>query len=91
MSAKYVEANEIRNHGPVYNTWPASLPQVSYVVADSAFLCVSCANEHADLQDSDQWRIIGAQVNEDPTECAHCYRTILGKPHTHVDSKGNRS
>lgn len=76
-----VRPNEIRSTGPKHDTWPASLPQIAYVTADGAFLCVTCANggngsEASTTADSDQWRIIGAQVNEDPTECAHCNRTI---------------
>lgn len=89
MSSKYVEANEMRSKGPHHNQWPASLPQVSYVTADGAFLCVTCANEHSDLQDNDQWKVIGAQVNDGPTECAHCYRTIQ-EITGHVDAYGKR-
>jgi hypothetical protein len=76
-----VGANEIRSTGPTFDHWPASLPHVSYVMADGAFLCVTCANggngSLASAQaDDEQWRIIGAQVNEDDTACAHCDRII---------------
>lgn len=59
--------------------WPSGLPFVSYVVADGAFLCVSCARNGslASAQNDDpQWQIIGAQVNAYPTQCAHCDRII---------------
>jgi hypothetical protein len=76
-----VQANEIRSTGPKFDTWPASLPQVAYVMADGVFLCVTCANggngsEASTTAESDQWRIIGAQVNDQPETCAHCNRTI---------------
>ena len=85
--ASTVRANETRGTGPKYDLWPASLPQVAYVTADGAFLCVTCANggngscaADADLDagnpSTDQWRIIGAQVNAEPQACAHCERII---------------
>ncbi len=81
IGLKHVGANEIRSTGPRFDHWPASLPQVSYITVDGAFLCVTCANggngsEASTVADSDQWRIIGAQVNERPETCAHCERTI---------------
>jgi hypothetical protein len=79
-----VQKNEIRSTGPTWNQWPADLPQVAYVMADGALLCVTCANggngSLASLapDTSDQWRIIGAQVSDgDPMYvCAHCDRAI---------------
>lgn len=80
-SSKIVRANETRGTGPKWNRWPASLPQVSYVMADGGFLCYVCANggngsEASTTADSDQWRIIGAQVNDYDTTCDHCARII---------------
>lgn len=86
-ASKTVQTNEVRSTGPSFDTWPASLPQISYVTADGAFLCVVCANggngSEASTKDdtSDQWRIIGAQVNEEDHACAHCERLIPpGRP-----------
>lgn len=81
MKRQIVRPNETRSSGPTWDRWPASLPQVSYVTADGAFLCVTCANGGngsitSPQSDDPQWQIIGAQVNADPTECAHCGRTI---------------
>jgi hypothetical protein len=87
-----VQANEVRSTGPKFDTWPASLPYVAYVVADGAFLCVTCANggngSRAADQDLDrhpagtdqQWIIVGAQVNAQLERCAHCERTIPHGP-----------
>lgn len=77
----FVRAYETRSTGPAYDAWPSSLPFVSYVAADGAFFCVTCANGgNGSLASTDalgdQWRIIGAQVNDDFNECAHCGRTI---------------
>lgn len=77
-----VKANEIRSTGPKWDRWPSSLPQIAYVVADGAFLCVTCANggngSMANTTDDtdNQWRIIGAQVNASLAQCAHCERMI---------------
>ena len=83
MSSKRVEACEIRSTGPVWDHWPGSLPQISYVTADGAFLCVTCANggngSLATTENdgsNEQWRIIGAQVNRHEETCAHCGRVI---------------
>jgi hypothetical protein len=81
MSNTRVLANEIRSTGPAFDSWPASLPQVSYVTEDGGFLCVTCANggngsEASITADSLQWRIIGAQINDDDTPCDHCNRII---------------
>jgi hypothetical protein len=79
MSATIVEANETRGTGPTWDHWPSSLPQISYVTEDGAILCVTCANRDGSTErDADkQWRIIGAQVNDEPTQCQHCYRMIV--------------
>ena len=80
-----VRANETRSTGPAFDHWPASLPQVSYVVADGGFLCVTCANggngsEANTATDTDpQWRIVGAQVNGEDTPCDHCGRIITSE------------
>src|SRR5215471_11378158 len=79
--ANQVEANEIRSTGPNWDAWPAGLPFVSYVTQDGGYLCVTCANGgHGSIastaSDDPQWRIMGAQVNDDPTTCDHCGRTI---------------
>jgi hypothetical protein len=88
-----VKANETRGTGPTFDSWPANLPQIAYVTADSAFLCVTCANggngsEASTTSDNEQWRIIGAQTLEQcPRElrvCAHCERYI---PSTAADSR----
>lgn len=76
-----VRANEVRSTGPTFDHWPASLPQVAYVTDDGGFLCVTCANGgHGSLasttSDDPQWRIIGAQINDTETPCAHCDRLI---------------
>lgn len=77
-AAAYVGPNEIRSTGPSFDTWPANLPQVAYVVADGGFLCATCANggdgSLAGLSDvtDRQWRIVGAQTNADDTACDHC-------------------
>lgn len=86
MKRATVEANEVRSTGPRFDRWPSSVPFVSYVTVDGAFLCVTCANGgngsrsgdelDASCPDDHQWRVIGAQVNSEPTECAHCARTI---------------
>lgn len=81
METNLVVEFEKRDTGPAWDCWPSGLPFVSYVVADGAFLCVSCANggngSLASAQNDDpQWQIIGAQVNADPTQCAHCDRII---------------
>lgn len=83
-SSRVVQANETRSSGPTYNHWPAELPQVSYVAKDGGFLCVVCANggngsEASTTSDNDQWRIVGAQVNERATQCDHCGRIIRSK------------
>lgn len=91
-----VRANETRGTGPAWNQWPAELPFVAYVTADGAFLCVTCANGgHGSMAgtektDSDQWRIIGAQINDGPEPCTHCDRTIPGKAdaRTWLDERG---
>lgn len=79
---KIVLQNESRTTGPKFDQWPAELPQISYVMADGEFICVTCANRgngsEASLEASDnQWKIIGAQVNPTDTICSHCNRTIL--------------
>lgn len=71
-SSKIVRANETRGTGPTYDHWPASLPQVSYVLADGGFICVYCANggngsDASTTAEDSQWRIIGAQVNQNDT------------------------
>lgn len=85
-SGSHVRPNEIRGHGPKHDTWPASLPQVTYITADGGHLCVTCANSDGSLavDASDQWRIIGAQVNQHHTTCDHCERIIVdGRPRPH--------
>lgn len=81
----FVEANEKRKSGPLWDTWPSSLPQVTYITADSGNLCVTCANENAEMTPTSknvedrlesQWRIIGAQLNRANTQCDNCYRWI---------------
>lgn len=84
LASKLVRANETRGTGPAYDRWPVSLPQVSYVTADGGFLCVYCANgahqsDASTIDVSDQWRIIGAQVNADDTPCDHCGRIIASQ------------
>jgi len=79
-----VRANESRSTGPTWAHWPASLPQVSYVTVDGGFLCVTCANggngsDASTTSDDPQWRIMGAQVNEEDTICYHCGRTIRSR------------
>lgn len=77
-----VRPNETRGTGSTWDKWPASLLQVTYVTADGEFLCVVCANggngseANITTETSDQWRIIGAQVINEPTNCAHCDRVI---------------
>ena len=83
MSEKIVQANETRITGPSHDAWPAQFPQISYVLGDGGFLCVTCANggngsEANVMTDDLQWKIIGAQVNNGPTQCDHCYRFIQG-------------
>jgi hypothetical protein len=82
-------ANEIRNTGPLWNRWPADLPQVQYITADGAQLCVTCANGGNGSRASDsnldpqcqedrQWRVIGAStVTVGRVVCAHCERDIV--------------
>ncbi len=53
---------------PTRDTWPAGLPQISYVLADGGFGCVTCANGgNGSLmsvdQEDHQWKIVGAQIN----------------------------
>jgi len=84
--AETVRPNEPRDSGPHYDRWPASLPQISYCLADGGFLCVTCANGgHGSIasttsETEPQWRIIGAQCNDYPTTCDHCARTIPVAP-----------
>lgn len=83
--ADTVRAFEIRNQGPQHDSWPAQFPQISYVLADGGFVCVTCANGgNGSLASTDtddpQWRIVGAQVNLRDTQCDHCYRTISAAP-----------
>ena len=78
-----VRCNEHRNHGPAFDTWPASLPQITYIVEDGGNLCVTCTNEHAEdnvksREQDPQWRVVAAQVNKGQTQCDHCYRMIQG-------------
>jgi hypothetical protein len=82
MDNTTVKANEHRDTGPLYDRWPASLPIVSFCLADGGFLCVTCANggngSLASIADGTepQWRVIGAQCNDYPTTCDHCNRII---------------
>lgn len=80
--SQVVGPNEPRKTGPTHDSWPAGLAQVSYVLADGGFGCVTCANGgngsamSTDTEDP-QWRIVGAQVNNGPTQCDHCNRMIV--------------
>lgn len=90
--SRRVYANEIRSTGPTWNAWPASLPQVSYVLADGGFLCVTCANggngsDASTENDDKQWRIIGAQVNDEATNCDHCGRQIISELAEFIDQQ----
>jgi hypothetical protein len=83
-----VRKGEIRSTGPTWDHWPASLPQLAYVVKDGGFLCVACANggngsRAGDIldpscPDDDQWRVVGGMESDGSERfmCAHCQRQI---------------
>lgn len=95
----HVTSREVRSTGPTWDQWDSSHPEVSYVLADGEFLCVTCANGGngsiagtSDETDS-KWRIIGSQCNAHQVHCAHCDRIILPAiPHVWLtDARDRRS
>ena len=80
---RFVTANEPRT-GLHYDRWPSSLPQVTYMSEDGGNFCVTCANggngsEASTTTDDLQWKIVGAQINEEDTMCDHCQRFIISR------------